>query len=86
MSNSSKDLLNIQDATETKLQDPITNDESKQFINLVSNLVQTNSTMGFQKTRPETFNKGINMQTMNQHHNNANGSVVSMNVHVNQNQ
>ncbi len=49
MSNSSKDLLNIQDATETKLQDPITNDESRQFINLVSNLVQTNSTMGFQK-------------------------------------
>ncbi len=42
--------------------------------------------MGFQKTGPEMFNKSINMQTMNQHHNNDNGSVVSMNVHVNQNQ
>ncbi len=52
MLNLSKGLLNIQDATKTKLQDPITNDESRQFINLVSNLVQTNSTMGFQKIGP----------------------------------
>jgi hypothetical protein len=42
--------------------------------------------MDFQENGPKTFNRGINMQTMNQHHNNGNGSVVSMNVHVNQDQ
>jgi len=86
MSNSSKDLFNIEDATKTRSQDPITNHISRQFINPVSNLVQTNNTMDFQENGPKTFNRGINIQTMNQHHNNSNGSVVSMNVHANQDQ
>ncbi len=86
MSNSLKDLLNIEDVTKTRLQDLVTNDWSRQFINLVSNLVQMNSTMDFQENEPRTFNKGVNMQTMNQHHNDANGSVVLMNVHANQDQ
>lgn len=42
--------------------------------------------MDFQENGPKTFNKSISMQTMNQHHNNANGLVVSMNVHANQDQ
>jgi hypothetical protein len=42
--------------------------------------------MDFQENEPRTFNKGVNMQTMNQHHNDANGSVVLMNVHANQDQ
>jgi hypothetical protein len=41
---------------------------------------------GLSRNGPKTFNRGINMQTMHQHHNNGNGSVVSMNVHVNQDQ
>jgi hypothetical protein len=40
----------------------------------------------FKQIVPWTFNKGINMQTMNQHKNNVNGSVVSMSVHANQDQ
>ncbi len=86
MLDSSKKILNIEDVTETRSQDPMTNDWSRQFINLVSNLVQMNSTMDFQENEPRTFNKGVNMQTMNQHHNDANGSVVLMNVHANQDQ
>ncbi len=36
--------------------------------------------MGFQENGLETFSRGINVQTMNQQHNNANGLVVRMNV------
>lgn len=86
MSNSSKDLLNIEIVIEIRSQDLVMNDWSRQFINLVSNLVQMNSAMDFQENEPNFFNKGINMQTMNQHHNNVDGSVVSMNVDVNQDQ
>jgi len=40
--------------------------------------------MDFQENGPKAFNRGINMQTMNQHRNNVYGFVASMNLQANQ--
>jgi len=40
--------------------------------------------MGSQEIELKTFGKGINVQIMNQQHNNVNGLVSPMNAHANQ--